>query len=111
MRPDRIYLGWQHALLHPDPGPQPKRPTPPEQEQLNQDWVAAQRREENLLDRPLKLAAGAAVLLAGLLIAVWAARLANAAIAWLGAIACLAGAGLAVQRIWQGEQNPAVIRR
>jgi len=73
MRPDRIYLGWQHALLHPDPGPQPKRPTPPEQEQLNPDWVAAQRREENLLDRPLKLAGGAAVVLAGLLIAVWAA--------------------------------------
>jgi hypothetical protein len=53
MRPDRIYLGWQHALLHPDPGPQPRRPTPPEQEQLNPDWIAAQRREENLLDRPL----------------------------------------------------------
>jgi hypothetical protein len=104
MRPDRIYLGWQHALLHPDPGPQPKRPTPPEQEQINPDWVAAQRREENLLDRPLKLAAGAAVLLAGLLIAVWAAGWLNAAIAWLGAVACLAGAGLAAQRIWQGEQ-------
>jgi hypothetical protein len=104
MRPDRIYLGWQHAPLHPDPGPQPKRPTPPEQEQVNPDWVAAQRREENLLDRPLKLAAGAAVLLAGLLIGIWAAGWLNAAIAWLGAIACLAGAGLAVQRIWQGEQ-------
>jgi hypothetical protein len=104
MRPDRIYLGWQHALLHPDPGPQPKRPTPPEQEQLNPEWVAAQRREENLLDRPLKLAGGAAVVLAGLLIAVWAAGWLNAAIAWLGAIACLVGAGLAVQRIWQGEQ-------
>ena len=59
MRPDRIYLGWQHALLHPDPGPQPRRPTPPEPEQLNPGWLAAQRREENLLDRPLKLAAGA----------------------------------------------------
>jgi hypothetical protein len=104
MRPDRIYLGWQHALLQPDPGPQPRRPTPPEQEQLNPDWVAAQRREENLLDRPLKRAAGAAVLLAGLLIGIWAAGWLNAAIAWLGAIACLAGAGLAVQRIWQGEQ-------
>ncbi len=105
MRPDRIYLGWQHALLHPDPGPQPRRPTPPEPEQLNPGWLAAQRREENLLDRPLKLAAGAAVLLAGLLIAVWTAGWLNAAIAWLAAVACLAGAGLAVQRIWQGEQS------
>ncbi len=104
MQPDRIYLGWQHALLHPDPGPQPKRPTPPEQEQLNPDWVAAQRREENLLDRPLKLAAGAAVLLTGLLLAAWVVGWLDAAIAWLGVVVCLVGAGLAARIIWRGEQ-------
>jgi hypothetical protein len=104
MRPDRLYLGWQHALLQPDPGPPPRRPTPPEQEQLNPDWVAAQRREENLLDRPLKLAAGAAVVLAGLLLAAWVAGWLNAAIAWLGVVACLVCAGVAVYGVWQGEQ-------
>ena len=105
MRPDRIYLGWQHALLHLDPGPQPKRPTPPEQEQLNPDWVAAQRREENLLDRPLRLAAAAALLLTGLLLAAWVVGWLDAAIAWLGVVVCLVGAGLAVRTIWRGEQD------
>ena len=104
MRPDRLYLGWQHALLHPDPGPPPRRPTPPEQEQLNPDWVAAQRREENLLDRPLKLAVAAAILLAGLLLAAWVAGWLNPAIAWLGVVACLVCAGVAAYGIRQGGQ-------
>jgi hypothetical protein len=104
MRRDRVYLGWQHALLQPDPGPPPRRPTPPEQEQLNPDWVAAQRREENLLNRPLKVAVLAAVVLAGLLLAAWVAGWLNAALAWLGAIACLLCAGVAGYGVWQGEQ-------
>jgi hypothetical protein len=104
MRPDRLYLGWQHAVLYPDPGPPPRRPTPPEQEQLNPDWVAAQRREERLLDRPLKLAAGAAIGLAGLLLAAWVAGWLNAAIAWFGVVAALFCAGIAGYGIRQGEQ-------
>ena len=104
MRPDRLYLGWQHALLHPDPGPPPRRPTPPEQEQLNPEWVAAQRREENLLDRPLKLAAGALIALAGLLIAAWVAGWLNVVLAWLGVVACLVIGGFAAYGVWQGEQ-------
>ncbi|HEY2580101.1 MAG TPA: hypothetical protein VGI74_27630 [Streptosporangiaceae bacterium] len=105
MRLDRLYLGWQHAVLHPDPGPPPRRPTPPEQEQLNPDWVAAQRREENLLDRPLKLAAGALLVLAGLLIAAWVAGWLNGLLAWLGVIACLVAGGFMAYGVWQGEQT------
>ncbi|MGH3157012.1 MAG: hypothetical protein ACRDNF_10605, partial [Streptosporangiaceae bacterium] len=104
MRPDRLYLGWQHALVHPDPGPPPRRPTPPEQEQLNPDWVAAQRREENLLNRPLKIAVVAGVVPAGLLLAFWAAGWLNAALAWLGALGCLLCAGYAAYGWWQSEQ-------
>ena len=62
-RADRLYLGWQYATPHPDPGPPPRRPTPPEHERLNPDWAAAQRREENLLNRPLKAALVAAVVI------------------------------------------------
>jgi hypothetical protein len=105
MRPDRLYLGWQHALLHPDPGPPPRRPTPPEQEQLNPDWVAAQRREENILNRPLKVAFVAAVVLTGLLLAAWAMGWLNAAVAWLGAFAALFCAGFAAYGVRQGEQT------
>jgi hypothetical protein len=104
MRPDRLYLGWQHALLHPDPGPPPRRPVPPEAEQLNPDWVAAQRREENLLSRPLKLATGVALALAGLLLGAWVSGWLNAALAWLGVAACLLCAGLAGYGVRQGGQ-------
>ena len=62
-RADRLYLGWQYATLHPDPGSPPRRPTPPEHERLSPDWAVAQRREENLLNRPLKAALGAAVVI------------------------------------------------
>ena len=66
VRPDRVYLGWQYAPRHADPGPLPRRPAPPAPEQINQGWVDAQRREENRLDRPLKLTCGAALALFGL---------------------------------------------
>src|SRR5258708_30966689 len=54
VRLDRLYLGWQYAPQHPDPGPLPRRPAPPAAEQLNQGWVDAQYREERRLSRPLK---------------------------------------------------------
>ena len=53
---DRLYLGWQYATPHPPPGPPPRRPLPPEHERLDPDWAAAQRREENLLNRPVQAA-------------------------------------------------------
>jgi hypothetical protein len=44
LRADRVYLGFQYALLHPDPGPPPRRPLPPGREELNPGWGTAQRR-------------------------------------------------------------------
>ena len=57
-QPGQIHLGWQYSPAQPDPGPPPRRPVPPEQEQLNPGWMAAQRREERLLSRPWKAASG-----------------------------------------------------
>jgi hypothetical protein len=104
-RADRVYLGWQHALVHPDPGPPPRRPVPPEQEQLNQGWVAAQRREENLLSLPLKLTAGCCVAAAALVAALMAAGLLNTALTSLVLAAALALAGICGRGIWRGEQD------
>ena len=101
---DRIYIGWQYALIHPHPGPSPRRPTPPEREQLNQAWVAAQRREENLLSRPLKVAFCGAIALAGALIALWVAGWLNPLLAGLGITVCLPGAALAARGVWRGER-------
>jgi hypothetical protein len=100
----RIHLGWQYATPYPEPGPPPRRPVPPEREQLSAAWLAAQRQEENLIGRPLRIAcAGAAValvvvaacVLGGLLPALIAAPL---------IAACVAGVVLSGYAIWQGER-------
>jgi hypothetical protein len=104
-RADRIYLGWQYALVHPDPGPPPRRPVPPGQEQLNEGWVAAQRREENLLSLPLKLTAGCCLALAALVVALAVAGVLNAALMSLG-VAVFAGlAAISGRGIWRGEKE------
>ena len=54
--PDQpLYLGWEYATPCPDPGPPPRRPAPPPREPMSADWLAAQRREERLINRPLKI--------------------------------------------------------
>ena len=100
----RVYLGWQYATLHPDPGPPPRRPVPPEREQLSQDWLAAQRREENLLDRPLKLACATAggVLLG--MVAVLAGGWLSPLVAAPLLAACVAVGTPSGYAIWQGER-------
>jgi hypothetical protein len=104
LRPDRVYIGWQYALIHPHPGPQPRRPTPPEREQLNPGWVAAQQREEKLLNRPLEAACAGALSVAGALIAFWVIGWLNPLLCGLGIAACLAGGGLAAREIRRGDQ-------
>lgn len=102
--PGRLYLGWQYATPHPEPGPPPPRPVPPEREQLSATWLAAQRREENLISRPLKIACYAAavvlLVLAGCVAGGWVPALVAAP-----AIAvCLVAGGLSGYAIWQGER-------
>jgi hypothetical protein len=59
LQADRIYLGWQYILLHPDPGPPPKRPSPaeepPSRESAQQDLIRRDRFQEDLLNRPVRL--------------------------------------------------------
>jgi len=102
--PDRLYLGWQFVTTQPDPGPPPRRPVPPEREQLSAAWLEAQRREERQINRPLRIAcwAGAAVLLA---------LIVSAAAGWLSVVVaapavavCLLAAGLSGYAIWQGHR-------
>lgn len=102
--PGRVYLGWQYAVLHPDPGPPPRRPVPPERQQLSTQWLTAQRREENMLDRPLKIAAASATAVAVAVIVVMAAG-------WLPALAmapvlavCVVTGAFAGYAVWQGER-------
>ena len=103
-RADRVYLGWQYATPCPDPGPPPRRPTPQQPERLSPDWAAAQRREENLLNRPLKAAftVGLAILAAAIAAGVvgWLSPL----LAGLGVICGVLVAGVSGYAVWQGER-------
>ncbi|HEY0717619.1 MAG TPA: hypothetical protein VGD68_08375, partial [Streptosporangiaceae bacterium] len=100
---DRLYLGWQYALVHPHPGPAPRRPVPPAREQLNPGWVAAQRREQRRLDRPLEVLLGAGVLLMAGLAALGVLGLLNPALTTVGMLAGLAVAVLAARQIRRSE--------
>ncbi|MEV0349394.1 hypothetical protein AB0H88_26775 [Nonomuraea sp. NPDC050680] len=59
LQADRIYLGWQYILLHPDPGPPPKRPSPGEEEApseaADQELLRRERFQEDLLNRPVRV--------------------------------------------------------
>jgi hypothetical protein len=99
-----LQLGWQYAAPYPEPGPPPRRPVPPEREQLSAAWLAAQRREESLISRPLRIGCAAATaalaVLAGCVLGGWLPALVTApAIA-----ACLVAAALSGYAIWQGER-------
>ena len=103
-RTDRLYLGWQYATPYPEPGPPPRRPTPPEAERLNPDWAMAQRREENLLHRPLKAAVAVAVAVAGVAVLLAAVGVIDVLVAGLGVICGALIAAVSGYAIWQGER-------
>jgi hypothetical protein len=103
-RADRLYLGWQYATPHPDPGPPPRRPTPPEHERLNPDWAAAQRREENLLNRPLKAALGVAVVVGSAAVVLGVVGRLPVLVAGLGVVICVLIAGLCGYAVRRGER-------
>lgn len=104
LRPDRVYLGWQFALPYPDPGPPPRRPTPPERPQLDTGWVAAQRHAESQLNRPLTLLTAAALGLAGAVLVTTAAGSVHPLLAAVPIAVCLVLAGVAGYARWQGRR-------
>ena len=106
IRADLIYLGWQPSQV--DPGPPPTPPAALDLDDVNPDWVAAQRREQSRLSRPARLTALACLVLAGVDAAclLVSARLAVAA--GLIVIGVAADAG---RRIWQGERAFAAALR
>ncbi|MEV4838445.1 hypothetical protein AB0K05_28340 [Nonomuraea sp. NPDC049486] len=75
LQADRIYLGWQYILPHPDPGPPPKRPSPAEEppvtERDDEERAALLRRErlqEDMLNRPVRLVRAFMLVLAALIV-------------------------------------------
>jgi hypothetical protein len=104
MTAGRLHLGWQYATMWPDPGPPPRRPTPPEPDRIDPGWLAAQRREENLLNRPLKAVCCGSAAITAVLTASGLAGWLNALVAALGAACAALLAVLTGHAIWQGER-------
>ena len=77
---------------------------PPEREQLSDAWLAAQRREENLISRPLKIACGAAGAVAIVFVVCVASGLLPAIVAAPVIAVCLVTAALSGYAVWQGER-------
>jgi len=103
-RPGQLQVGWQYAAAYPDPGPPPRRPTPPDAERLSPDWVAAQRREESRINRPLKAAFAVAVVLGLVLTALGAAGSLGALLTGLAVTCCALVAAVSGYALGQGER-------
>jgi hypothetical protein len=100
-----LYLGWQYATPYQDPGPPPRKPSPASPPRLAEEWLAAQRREENLIARPAKAAAAVAGTLTVLLAACAVAGWLPAVLAVTGAAGCLAVAVVRGSTVWRGERG------
>ncbi len=60
LQADRIYLGWQYALLYPDPGPAPKRPARDDAEkplgaEADAEWERREHLKMDLVTRPMRI--------------------------------------------------------
>ena len=103
-RDSPLYLGWEYATPYADPGPPPRRPVPQERPQLSADWLAAQRREEKLINRPQKIIVAVTVGIAAALGGCVAGGLVRPILAAPTIAILLLAAALAGGAIWQGER-------
>jgi hypothetical protein len=105
---DQLYLGWQYATTHADPGPPPRPPAPPAPlgpvSLAGDGWLAAQRREEKLISRPQRIAIVVATLAALALVACTAAGWVTIVIAVPAMAACLIISGRCCLALWRGQR-------
>ena len=99
-----LYLGWEYATPCPDPGPPPRRPAPQQRQPMSDDWLAAQRREERLINRPLKIIVAVAAGIALALAACVGGGLLRPVVAAPTIGVFLLAAALAGYAIWQGQR-------
>ncbi|MGW4474953.1 hypothetical protein ACWENQ_35240 [Nonomuraea sp. NPDC004354] len=108
LQADRIYLGWQYMLLHPDPGEPPKRPSPaeepPRESTPDPELVRRERMQEDLLNRPVKIFR---TFMAVLAVVILVAALAGAlgwSFAIIGLVATGGVAGICSYAVLQGDR-------
>ncbi|MEV5748204.1 hypothetical protein AB0L00_10335 [Actinoallomurus sp. NPDC052308] len=104
LQPGRVYVGWRYAQVHDDPGPPPKRPTPPEAEPPDKEWVTVQRRDDKFLNRPLKIVRIATGVAAVLFVVAAVTGTLPWAFAAAGLVACVLVVLITGYSTWQGRQ-------
>ncbi|WP_432929492.1 hypothetical protein ACQPZZ_05305 [Microbispora sp. CA-135349] len=107
LQADRIYLGWQYALLYPDPGPPPKRPAREDvtEPAVDTEWVHRERLQKDLLNRPVKIfRTFMAVVAAGILV-LGVTGLLTWSFVMLGLVAAGGVAAICTYAIRQGDRT------
>ncbi|GGT39982.1 DUF2892 domain-containing protein [Nonomuraea spiralis] len=112
LQADRIYLGWQYILLHPDPGPPPKRPSPvqePGPDQASSDRAATEalrreRLQEDMLNRPVRVIRAIAVTVSVLILVAAFTGYLGWSFALLGLVAAGGVAGICSYALLQGDR-------
>ncbi|MEU7835956.1 MULTISPECIES: hypothetical protein [unclassified Nonomuraea] len=108
LQADRIYLGWQYILLHPDPGPPPKRPSPGEGEaasaEADQELLRRERFQQDLLNRPVRVFRVFMVILTVLILGLAVAGYLQWSFALLGLVAAGGVAIICSYALVQGDR-------
>ncbi|WP_312888731.1 hypothetical protein [Nonomuraea rhodomycinica] len=107
LQADRIYLGWQYILLHPDPGPPPKRPSPAEEPppaRPDADLARRERMQQDMLNRPVRVFRMFAVVLSLLVVVLAVAGLLQWKFALLGLVAACGVAIICSYALVQGDR-------
>ena len=101
-QPDRVQVGWRYAQVHPDPGPPPGRPEPPERAPTP---VPARRPIEHMAARPLRIACGGTLVGVLLFLLCGAAGVLPWAFAGVALLACAVILGITGGALYRDEQS------
>lgn len=104
IQPDRVYVGWRYAQVHPDPGPPPRRPQPPETATIDPLRSVHFRSRDNLLYRPLRITASGTGVGALLFLGCGVFGVIPWPFVAVGLLACVMILGITGYSIWQGER-------
>ncbi|MFI9594360.1 hypothetical protein [Nonomuraea sp. NPDC052265] len=112
LQADRIYLGWQYMLLHPDPGPPPKRPSPVQEptpaaetsERAAAEALRRERLQEDMLNRPVRVIRVISLTVSVLILVAAFSGYLGWSFALLGLVAAGGVAGICTYALLQGDR-------
>ncbi|WP_246179154.1 hypothetical protein [Actinomadura decatromicini] len=101
-QPDRVYVGWRYAQVHPDPGPPPGRPERPERVPAA---APARRPGEHMAARPLRTAFGGGLVGVVLFLLCAIAGVLPWAFAAVALLACAVVLAITGGALWRDERG------